>query len=264
MYKTTYRIKKMDCAAEEGLIRMKLDQISGIRALTFDIPERRLEVVHEGSADNITKAIDSLNFNSSVVETSMLTGGEAPKYESPLVQRKVLIQVLAINFFFFILEVITGLIAGSMGLVADSLDMLADAIVYGLALFVVGKAAVHKRNIAKLTGYLQLLLALAGFTEVIRRFAGHAEAPDFTLMVVISTLALGGNVLSLYLLQRSKSKEVHMKATMICTSNDVIVNFGVIVAGVLVYFTSSPLPDLVIGTIVFSLVGYGAMRILKI
>ena len=55
-----------------------------------------------------------------------------------------------------------------------------------------------------------------------------------------------------------------MQASMIFTSNDVIVNIGVMVAGALVYFTASNLPDLIVGTIVFMLVGFGAYRILKL
>ena len=57
-----------------------------------------------------------------------------------------------------------------MDLIAHSLDMLADAVVYSLALFVVGKALAQKRKIARMSGYLQLLLAVFGFVEVIRRF----------------------------------------------------------------------------------------------
>ena len=55
-----------------------------------------------------------------------------------------------------------------------------------------------------------------------------------------------------------------MKATMIFTSNDVIINLGVIIAGVLVNWLNSNKPDLIIGTIVFILVIQGARRILKI
>ena len=51
---------------------------------------------------------------------------------------------------------------------------------------------------------------------------------------------------------------------MIFTSNDVIANIGVIIAGGLVYFTNSKFPDLIVGAIVFILVGQGAMRILKL
>ena len=51
---------------------------------------------------------------------------------------------------------------------------------------------------------------------------------------------------------------------MIFTSNDVIINIGVILAGGLVYLLNSNKPDLIIGTIVFVMVIRGAARILKI
>ena len=43
-----------------------------------------------------------------------------------------------------------------------------------------------------------------------------------------------------------------------------IVNLGVIVAGGLVYLTNSKYPDLIVGTIVFFIVGQGAFKILKL
>ena len=55
-----------------------------------------------------------------------------------------------------------------------------------------------------------------------------------------------------------------MKASMIFTSNDVIINLGVIVAGLLVNVLNSNKPDLIIGTVVFILVVQGARRILKL
>jgi Co/Zn/Cd efflux system component len=99
---------------------------------------------------------------------------------------------------------------------------------------------------------------------VIRRFVGLETVPAFQTMIIISILALIGNGLCLYLLQKSKSKEVHIQASMIFTSNDVIINFGVIIAGVLVYLTNSKYPDLIVGLIVFYIVGKGAIKILKL
>jgi Co/Zn/Cd efflux system component len=55
-----------------------------------------------------------------------------------------------------------------------------------------------------------------------------------------------------------------MKASAIFTSNDIIINIGVIVAGILVYLTSSKYPDLIIGTIIFGIVIRGAIRILNL
>jgi len=179
-------------------------------------------------------------------------------------ENKLLWTVLLINFSLFVLEIITGFFSGSMGLVADSLDMLADSIVYSLSIYAVGHIASKKKRVAKISGYFQMALALFGIIEVIRRFLGFEEVPVFQTMIVISLFALVGNAVSLYLLQRSKSKEAHMQASMIFTSNDVIVNIGVIVAGILVYFTNSKFPDLIIGSIVFILVAKGAVRILKL
>lgn len=84
-------------------------------------------------------------------------------------------------------------------------------------------------------------------------------------MIIVSVLALFANMFCLILLQKSKSKEeAHMQASMIFTSNDIIINLGVILAGVLVYVTDTRFPDLLVGTIVFALVLQGALRILKL
>lgn len=88
--------------------------------------------------------------------------------------------------------------------------------------------------------------------------------PNYLTMVFVSLFALIGNAVSLYLLQKKKSKEAHMEASYIFTSNDVIANIGVIIAGIIVYFSQSAYPDLIIGTIVFLLVARGAFRILKL
>ena len=55
-----------------------------------------------------------------------------------------------------------------------------------------------------------------------------------------------------------------MQASMIFTSNDIIVNGGVIVAGILVSLLNSKIPDLVIGAIVFTIVINGSFRIMKL
>jgi Co/Zn/Cd efflux system component len=129
----------------------------------------------------------------------------------------------------------------------------------------VGGTLIRKRRIAKLAGYFQILLAVIGFGEVLRRFFGAEQLPNFTTMIMVSVFALIANGICLYLLQKSKSKEeAHMKASMIFTSNDVIINLGVIVAGFLVNVLNSNKPDLIIGTIVFILVIQGARRILKL
>ncbi len=244
------------------MIRMKLGDLINIKLLEFDIANRNLMVFHEGGYDEILKSLESLDFGTSFIESVSLESELL--VESHSKERKLLWQVLVINFFFFFTELLFGFVSSSIGLIADSLDMLADSIVYGLALFAVGGVVTRKKNVARVSGYFQLILAFFGFVEVIRRFFLSESLPVFQVMVTVSVLALIGNVACLYLLQRSRSNEAHMQASMIFTSNDVIVNLGVILAGFLVYLTDSKYPDLIVGIVVFYLVWRGAFKILEL
>lgn len=261
MQKTTFAIPKMDCPSEENLIRIKLDGRAEIKGLDFDLPNRRLTVFHEGRLEALEHSIAELNLGGRRVGTEE---SDRVEFEDPAGQRKLLRTVLAVNFAFFTIEMATGLISRSMGLVADSLDMLADSFVYALSLFAVGGTAARKRGVARLAGYFQMVLAAVGFVEVLRRFFGAETMPDFRTMIVVSVLALVANGTCLYLLQRSKSEEAHMRATMIFTSNDVVINLGVIAAGVLVSWLGSSKPDLIVGAVVFVVVFRGAVTILKL
>lgn len=261
MKKTVIEISKMDCPSEENLIRMKLNNDGDIAHLDFDIPNRKLTVFHQGPTDPVLQSILELNLGGKLLSTEE---SNQTQFDENKQQRKLLWTVLLINFAFFGIELSTGLISKSMGLVADSLDMLADAFVYGISLLAVGGTIIRKKKVARTAGYFQLILGAVGFLEVLRRFFTGKMLPDFNTMIVISSLALVANGACLYLLQKSKSEDAHMKASMIFTSNDVIINLGVIVAALLVNWLQSPYPDLAIGTIVFALVIQGSFRILKL
>lgn len=261
MNKSIFSITKMDCPSEEQMIRMKLAPYDQVKQLSFDIPNRTLEVYHTEDVENIHRAIGELRLNDRLESTEE---AELPVATDDSRQRKILWWVLGINFGFFVVEMTTGWISRSMGLIADSLDMLADSIVYGLSLLAVGATVSRKKKVAQISGYFQMGLALLGFSEVLRRFFNESEPPLFEWMIIISVLALIGNLVSLWLINKAKSEEAHMQASAIFTSNDIIVNGGVIVAGVLVYLLNSKWPDLMIGGIVFTFVMRGAIRILKL
>jgi len=252
----------MDCPSEENLIRMKLDEISNIAHLEFNIAKRELTIFHTGNLEEIEESIIELKLGGKKIASEQT---DQTSFQEQKSQRKLLWIVLWINFLFFIIEMTTGVISKSMGLIADSLDMLADSFVYGISLLAVGGTIIKKKKIAKLAGYFQIILASFGFVEILRRYFGAEEIPNFQTMIVISIFALIANGVCLFILQSSKSKEeAHIKASMIFTSNDIIINTGVIIAGILVNWLGSNKPDLIIGTIVFALVIQGAFRILKL
>ena len=170
--------------------------------------------------------------------------------------------LLAINAVMFVVELVTGWLAQSTGLIADSLDMFADAAVYGLALYAVGHAG-RQLRVARLAGWVELLLALGALTEVLRRWL-TGSAPEPLPMMGIALLALAANVTCMVLLAKHRDGGAHMKASWIFSTNDVFANLGVIIAGALVAWTGSNVPDLVIGALIGLLVLNGAWRILRL
>jgi len=61
MNKTIFHISKMDCPSEEAMIRMKLDEVSVIKSLVFDIENRQLTVFHSEENPEIEKLLKELN-----------------------------------------------------------------------------------------------------------------------------------------------------------------------------------------------------------
>jgi Co/Zn/Cd efflux system component len=186
-----------------------------------------------------------------------------PDPEGDASEARTLKVMLAINGTMFVFEMLVGLIAQSTGLIADSLDMFADAAVYGLALYAVGRAAGMKIRAAHFAGWLQMLLALGALGEVLRRAVFGSE-PQSSLMIGVGLIALVANMTCLVLIARKRDRGVHMTASYIFSANDVIANLGVVAAGLLVAWTGSPYPDLVIGSIIGLVVLSGARRILML
>ena len=177
-------------------------------------------------------------------------------------QRRTLWWVLLINAAMFVVELGWGLRAESIALIADSLDMLADAGVYALALLAVGQNLRRQRRAAAVSGILQIGLALLVLVDVLRRSLQGSE-PVSGLMMGVGLLALVANLVCLALVFRHRGEGIHMRASVIFSSNDTIANAGVILSGLLVALLGSPLPDLIIGLAIALLVLRGGLRILR-
>lgn len=175
-------------------------------------------------------------------------------------EHQVLKQVLAINAAMFATEVMAGFAAGSVGLIADGLDMLADALVYGLALAATTRGPTWHLTSARWSGHLQVLLGVGVLAESVRRFLMPTE-PVGLAMIGIGMVALGANILCLVLLNRFRHGRVHMRAAWIFSTNDVIANLGVVASGGLVLTFGSRFPDLIIGSLIATIVIRGGLRI---
>ena len=177
-------------------------------------------------------------------------------------QSRVLILLLAINGVMFVAEMIAGVIGDSTALIADSLDMLADATVYAIGLYAVGRSLLVKAKAAHISGVFQVILGFGVLFDIARRSVVGSE-PESMMMIVVGIIALIANTVCLMLIYKYCQGEVHMRASWIFSKNDVIANLGVISGGLLVAYTHSSWPDLIIGLIIAIIVIRGGVGIIK-
>lgn len=262
--RTIFFVSKMDCPSEERIIRMALDGNAAVKKCYFNLKDRKMTALHEDSPEKILSLLEPLQLGSSIVESSKLS--EVDEILLPDEQNArelaVLKKVFIINATMFLVGLIAGWIAESTGLISDSLDMFADATVFALSMYAVGRPQHLKKHAARISGYLQMALTFYAFSEVVRRFI-YGSDPISKVMIGVAFMSLLANGFSMYLLSSYKDGEVHMQASWIFLSNDVIANIGVIAAGVLVSILHSHIPDLIIGAIIAGVVFSGSIRILR-
>jgi len=176
--------------------------------------------------------------------------------------RRILWQVLLINLGQCAVGLGVGAWAASTAVVGAALDNLADASVYAVSLYAVGRAAAIKVRAARLSGWLLIGLATLLFVEVLRRYFG-GEAPLGPAMIAMAALNAALNIICLRLLRQHRGDDVNFKASAIFTSNDSLVNGAIVLAGALVMWWGSNLPDLVLGIVVAFIAANGGREILE-
>ena len=266
MKKTVLDVPNMDCAAEERVVRMALQRLDEVARIDSDLGRRRVTVVHEGEPDQLVKRLATIHFSARFIETgeAVLREFSGPNDPSPPVRDRKAMQLLfAITAVMFFVEIIVGWLADSIGLIADALDMLADAAVYGVSLYAAGKAAGMQPRATRLSGYLLLILATGALLEVIRRFLVGSD-PDPSFMIGIALLALVANLSCMAVIAKHRQDGIQRRPSWIFSISATIANIGVIVAGLLVAWTGSHLPDLAAGFIIALVVLSGAIRILRL
>jgi len=161
-------------------------------------------------------------------------------------QSRTLKIVLIINLIMFFVEIIWGYLSQSTALMADSLDMFGDALIYGMSLYVVHKGLRAKAKVALVKGLIMLALSLLILGEAVWKFF-KGDIPNFEMMGIVGAIALGANLVCLFLLFKHRKEDINMQSTWLCSRNDILANTSVLVAALLVYLFNSNLPDVLIG-----------------
>jgi Co/Zn/Cd efflux system component len=119
-----------------------------------------------------------------------------------------------------------------------------------------------KRGAARFSGIMLLLFAGGVMLDAIRRYFEGSE-PIGTMMMTMAAVAAVVNLMSLYLLKKVENKDVNLRAATTFSINDFVSNGGVLLAGIVVIWTGSNWPDLLVGIGVAGIALYGSIDILR-
>jgi len=176
--------------------------------------------------------------------------------------RRILWIALGLNAAMFAVESVAGFTADSRSLQADALDFLGDAANYAISLGVAGMALAWRARAALAKGVTILLFGLGILAAAVWGLV-HGSNPQPLAMSAIGSLALLVNVTVALMLYRYRTGDANMRSVWICSRNDAINNLLVIGAGMLVLWTGSGLPDLVVALVMAMLGISGGWQIIR-
>jgi Co/Zn/Cd efflux system component len=93
--------------------------------------------------------------------------------------------------------------------------------------------------------------------------AFHPVMPGVEIMGVIGVLALMANIVCFVLLYRSRSDNLNMRSTWLCSRNDLMANGGVLMAAAGSYVLMSRWPDILVGVVIASVFLSSALQVLR-
>jgi Co/Zn/Cd efflux system component len=175
---------------------------------------------------------------------------------------RVLWIVIAVNASMFVIEMASGIAAGSMALQADALDFLGDTATYAISLYVIGRAAGVRASAALLKGVSLGALGLWVFGATVYRVF-VLGVPDGLVMGGVGMLAFAANAISALLLLRYRDGDANVRSVWLCSRNDAIGNLAVILAAGGVWSTATAWPDLIVAAFMAGLFLWSSIGIIR-
>ena len=195
-------------------------------------------------------------------------------HEHETANSRKLIWALAIIVVFMVVEVVGGVLSGSLALLADATHMLTDAFALGLA----ASAQVLARRPANfrlhfgyrraqvlaafVNGVLMAVLLFWIVTEAVARFINPVEV-DASLMLWIAVAGFVANLAAFYVLHRPKENDLNMRGALLHVVGDLMGSVAAIIAAVVIMTTGWSRIDPILSVIVAILIGVSAWRLIR-
>jgi cobalt-zinc-cadmium efflux system protein len=193
---------------------------------------------------------------------------------SAIVSNRVMGAAVAATLAFVIVEAISGWISNSLALLSDAGHNLADAAALGLswyALWIARKPShramtfgYHRVGVfAALVNAASLVIIAAwiGWEAVTR--LRHPEFPSGGLMIGVAGGAVAVNLVIGLGLRRGSKQDINVRSAYLHMVGDAVSALGVMIAGLLVATTHSPLADPVVSLLIAAMILYSSFDVLR-
>jgi len=188
--------------------------------------------------------------------------------------RRRLTIALCLTASFLVVEVVAGLISGSLALLSDAGHMLTDAGALGLAIWA-QTLGTRPRSDRKTFGYRRAeilaaaangivlgITAIAVIVEAVRRFASPPHIEGFP-MLVVAAIGLGINLVAARILMHGGHQSMNLRAAAAHVMADAAGSVAAIVAGALILMFGWTLADPITSILISALILHGAWRLLR-
>jgi len=177
--------------------------------------------------------------------------------------KPIVLRVAALNLSYFGIEFYFAHRYNSVALFSDSLDFLEDASVNLLIFLAFSLAVIWRKRLSYLFAFLLLLPAVGFFWNALPKLS-EPVAPEGTGMSIVGFGALAVNLYCAVILNKFKEiKGGLAKAAYFSARNDAVSNILIIAAGLLTLVWISPVPDLIVGAVIFFMNADSASDILR-
>ncbi|MGW4033929.1 cation diffusion facilitator family transporter [Streptomyces sp. NPDC004838] len=192
-------------------------------------------------------------------------GGPPPTGTAAAAYKGRLRIALAITLSVMVLEIVGGIVTGSLALVADAAHMATDGVGLAMALLAIHFAnrppsanrtfGLARAEILAALANCLLLLGVGGYVlfEAVQRFITPAETKG-GLTIVFALIGLVANIISLSLLMRGQKDSLNVRGAYLEVLNDALGSVAVIISAAVILTTgwqaADPIASLVIGLMI--------------
>jgi len=165
----------------------------------------------------------------------------------------------AVTAVFMVVEVVTGVVTGSLAMLSDGAHMVTDVLGVGLALAAILAARRARRQPGRTFGLYRaevlaalanavLLFGVAGYVlyEAVVRLTEPPEVPGLPV-VLVALLGLAANVIAFLLLKEGASESLNLRGAYLEVVADMIGSVGVLVSGLVTLLFGWRYADPIIG-----------------